>query len=104
MNQPRRRVMQTGAAIALLGVVDCWPVLAEPGEREAESQESGQAASKPKASLADTESWYRVRGEGFAMSVPPNYEDIVEYDVSTLHHIFGFVAVVFNLSTSVLLR
>ena len=38
------------------------------------------------------------------MLVHSNYEDIVEYDVSTLHHIFDFVVVVFNLSTSTLLR
>ena len=37
MNQPKQCVMQTGATIALLGVVDCWLLLAEPGKREAES-------------------------------------------------------------------
>lgn len=85
MNQSRRSVVQAGAALALLAGLDCLPALAEPVQSDPEaaaSQESEQAASKPKKARVDTESWYRARGEGFSLLVPPNYEDIVEYDVS----------------------
>lgn len=95
--------MQTGAALALLAVLNPSAVLAETAQSEPEaaaSQESVQAETKPEKSGVDMESWYRVRGEGFALSVPPNYEDIVEYDVSAPDHLFGVVALVSNVSNA----
>lgn len=90
--QSRRSVVKTGAALALLSVLERFPALAEeaPAEIGADgssistSVSEGEASggSKPKKRLVDTESWYRFKGEGFRMTIPPDYEDIVEYDVS----------------------
>lgn len=93
--QSRRSFLQTGATLASLAVLDRFPALAEPAEIQPEapvSQEAlagdgtataQQSASKPKKSRVNTDTWYRFRGEGFTMKYPPDFEDIVEYDVST---------------------
>ncbi|KAG0583807.1 hypothetical protein KC19_3G164900 [Ceratodon purpureus] len=85
VTQSRRNIVQAGAALAFLAALNPSAVLAETVQSEpgaAASQGSAQAETKPEKSGVDMESWYRVRGEGFALSVPPNYEDIVEYDDS----------------------
>lgn len=69
--------MLTG--VAALG----FPALAaEEGESNSSSSSTATASKPKKKTLVDTESWYSFRGDGFRMTIPPDYEDLVEFDVS----------------------
>lgn len=84
--QSRRSVVQTGGALGFLAALGRLPAVAEEdGEFNSTTVLGSSTAteSKPKKSPVDTESWYRYRGEGFRMTIPPDYIDLVEYDVSS---------------------
>lgn len=108
-NCSRRLVIQSGATLASIAILNLLSPPVEALETTAQASpteslpSSGElsgadplttaAASKPKKPIVDTGSWYRFRGEGFAMKVPPEFEDVVEYDVSNLYstHISGYL-------------
>jgi len=82
----RRSVVQTGGALGFLAVLGLLPAVAEEDEELNSTSVSGSSTateSKPKKARVDTDSWYRYRGEGFRMTIPPDYIDLVEYDVSS---------------------
>jgi hypothetical protein len=93
--QSRRNFIQTGATLATLAVSNLLPASAEQVETAGASSEADTngasggnstataSTSTPKRAVVDTESWYGFRGEGFRMKVPPEFEDLVEYDVSS---------------------
>lgn len=94
--QSRRNFIQTGATLASLAVSNLLPASAEEVEMSGASSEAEStngasggnstataSTSTPKRAVVDTESWYGFRGEGFRMKVPPEFEDLVEYDVSS---------------------
>jgi hypothetical protein len=95
VTQSRRSIVQAGAATALLAVLYPLPVLAEPGQSEPD-----QGETKAEKARADMEAWYRVRGDGFAMSVHPSYEDVVEYDVSAPDHLPSIASIVVSVGFS----
>lgn len=78
LQQSRRSIIvQTGAAAAA-----AFGFLAVPALADEQASTSVSKEGKPRKALVDTESWYRFKGEGFRMFIPPDYEDLVEYDVS----------------------
>jgi len=79
--------VQSGGAVGLLALFDRLPALADEETDSNSTSGSGSSsatASKSRKTLVDTDTWYRFRGEGFRMTIPPDYQDIVEYDVSLL--------------------
>lgn len=90
---PRRIFLQSAALLAPMMLLDLSMNHAVASELEASESISKAAdvtgivkpsvtpsVSEVRKPIVETESWYRFRGDGFAIKVPPEFEDIVEPD------------------------
>jgi hypothetical protein len=95
LTSPRRIFLQSAALLAPMMLLDLSMNHAVASELEASESISRAAdvtgivkpsvtpsVSEVRKPVVETESWYRFRGDGFAIKVPPEFEDIVEPDVS----------------------
>ncbi|CAM6010072.1 unnamed protein product [Sphagnum balticum] len=93
LTSPRRIFLQSAALLAPMMLLDLSMNHAVASELEASESISKAAdvtgivkpsvtpsVSEVRKPIVQTESWYRFRGDGFAIKVPPEFEDIVEPD------------------------